>query len=76
MPQRNFEISDETHGRLKVLAAQEGTTLGVTIERLLDLHDLQVAQDFQAQLDWQQIQESIRIIEAAKARYERLYGEE
>jgi hypothetical protein len=76
MRNRNFAIDDEIFTRLKILSAQTDRTLGRTIEYLLDLHDEQVAQEFQAQLDWQQIDNAIRVIEAAKARHERLYGEE
>jgi len=37
---RNFAIEDCAHRRLKVLAAERGTTIGRTIEHLLELHDV------------------------------------
>ena len=37
---RNFSIEDKTHRRLKMLAAARGTTIGATIEHLLDLQDV------------------------------------
>jgi hypothetical protein len=40
MPQKNFSITDETHRRLKILAAERNQTIGLTIEHLLDLSDV------------------------------------
>jgi predicted DNA-binding protein len=76
MRQKNFQIDDETHGRLKVLAAQEGKTLGETIKRLIDIHDEIVAADFQEKLDWVEIDQAIKVIEAARERHEDRHGGE
>ena len=39
MRNRNFQMDDATHTRLKILAARRGTTLGVTIDWMLDVVD-------------------------------------
>ncbi|WP_419659695.1 uncharacterized protein Dvar_00160 [Desulfosarcina variabilis str. Montpellier] len=39
MKNRNFQISNDAHRRLKVLSAQRDSTLGRTIEYLLDVHE-------------------------------------
>ena len=39
-PKKNFCLEDATHRRLKMLAASRSTTIGRTIEHLLDLQDV------------------------------------
>jgi len=39
MRNRNFQISDDAHMRLKLLAVRRGATIGATIAFLLDVFD-------------------------------------